>query len=239
MGHSEVLQKQPSNRPSNRPYVLINMAMSADGKIAAAKSHFSRFGSKNDENNLFRIRSTVDGILSGATTINREAATLQVRHSPRKTIHQKQPPFRILATSRGSLPTTAPLFTTPGGPILILTTQRITQEQLKLYKKTAAKIHQSEGTTINWTSALSWLRKQWSIKRLLCEGGGQVNQSLLQAQLVDEINLTICPTIIAGSEATSIAEGTAFPNLEECSQWTIKTRKQNGGESFLRLTRNL
>ncbi len=220
-------------RPPKRPYVLINMAMSADGKIAAAASQFSRIGSKKDEDHLFRLRSSVDGIVSGATTIRQERATLSVRTGKQKKRPTKSAPFRILASAHGSLPLTAPLFTTPGGPVLVLTSNQIPPTQLKQYQAKAEGIHQSKGKTIDWISALAWLRTEWNIRRLLCEGGGQLNQSLLKAHLVDELNLTICPIIMAGSEATSIAEGTAFPSLEKCSQWKLKTHKQINQESFL------
>ena len=106
-------------RLPNRPFIIVNMAMSADGKIAAPGSGFSRFGSPRDTANLYRIRQEADGILSGSKTIRLEQATLTTdRASPKRNARQK--PFRILATGRGSLSTETPFFQESGPPILCL-----------------------------------------------------------------------------------------------------------------------
>jgi riboflavin-specific deaminase-like protein len=212
------------------------MAMSADGKIATTKSHFSRFGSSEDEANLFRIRSTVDGIMSGATTISNERATLTLKSHPKK--RAKRPdPLRIIVTSKGSVSLDAPIFTDLGPPVIILTTQSIPETHLQTYQKLAAGIHRSRGKAINWKSALKWLHQKWKIERLLCEGGGKLNQSLLRSHLVDEVNLTICPVVLGGTNAPTIADGDAFPSLDDCSKWKIVSRKQSSQECFLRFIR--
>ena len=208
--------------------------MSADGKIATPKSNFSRFGSSKDEANLFRIRSTVDGIMSGATTISKERATLTLKPQAKQ---RAKPlgPLRIVVTSRGTVPLDAPIFTEPAPAVLILTTQSIPEPQLEAYQKLVAGVHRSLGETIHWKSALKWLYEEWKIEKLLCEGGGILNQSLLRSNLVDEINLTICPVVVGGSNSSTIADGEAFPSLEDCSKWKIVSRKQSAQECFLRL----
>jgi 2,5-diamino-6-(ribosylamino)-4(3H)-pyrimidinone 5'-phosphate reductase len=210
--------------------------MSADGKIATTKPHFSRFGSSEDEANLFRIRSTVDGIMSGATTISRERATLTLKSHPKRQTKRSEP-LRIIVTSKGTLSPEAPIFTKHGPSVLILTTQSIPETQLQTYLELAAGIHRSRGKTINWKSALKWLHEKWNIKRLLCEGGGILNQSLLRSNLVDELNLTICPVVAGGTTSSTIADGEAFPSLNDCSKWKIVSRKQRSQECFLRLIR--
>ena len=51
------------------------------------------------------------------------------------------------------------------------------------------------------------------MKRLLCEGGGELNDALFRAGLVDEIHLTICPKIFGGRTAPTIADGLGCPRL--------------------------
>ncbi|SVB87581.1 uncharacterized protein METZ01_LOCUS240435, partial [marine metagenome] len=60
----------------NRPFVLINMAMSADGKIAPAHRRFVAFGSRRDHANLLALRATTDGVMCGARTVDSAAVTL-------------------------------------------------------------------------------------------------------------------------------------------------------------------
>ena len=221
---------------SKRPYILINMAMSADGKIASSRSKFSRFGSPADEAKLYRLRSTVDGIMSGATTLIREGATLTTQ-APKTEAHTSSKatlPFRILVTSKGSIPVDAPVFQEKGGSILILSTERLPEQKQRRYEEHGAEVHRSQGKHIQWDEALEWLYQQKQIRRLLCEGGGVLNQSLIQHGYIDEINLTVSPIIVGGTKATRIAEGDAFPSLEDCSVWKLRTRKQVGDECFLR-----
>ncbi|MGV3774568.1 MAG: dihydrofolate reductase family protein, partial [Verrucomicrobiales bacterium] len=52
------------------PTVWINVAMSADGKIAPATRHFVPFGSVNDQKMLFELRSRADAVMSGARTVD-------------------------------------------------------------------------------------------------------------------------------------------------------------------------
>ncbi len=214
-----------------RPYTLINMAISADGKIASTGSRFSRFGSPEDEANLYRLRGTVDAILCGATTVIRERATLTAQR-----IGKKGPskPYRVLVTATGSIPTDAPVFKSAGGAILILSTERLATKQRSAYEERGAELHLSPGDSIDWQSALRWMETKKGIKRLLCEGGGKLNQALIRRHLVDEINLTVCPIIVGGTSATTMAEGTSFPDLENCSIWKLQSRKQIGDECFLR-----
>lgn len=221
--------------PSQRPYLLANMAMSADGKTAAPRSLFSRLGSAADQSNLYKLRATVDGVLCGAATIAKDNASLLPAKRNRR---QNQKPFyRIAATGTGSLPWTSPLFKTTTSPILILTTDSAHQKTRERYRAIAAGIHITKGKQINWIQALAWLREKWRIRRLLLEGGGTLNQSLFRLDLVDEINLTICPFIIGGNQAPTIADGEAFPALNDSTQWQWTKRRQRGGELYLALIR--
>ena len=81
--------------------------------------------------------------------------------------------------------------------------------------------------------ALNWLRTEWGVKRLLCEGGGRLNNSLLAAGLVDELHLTICPIIFGGHRAPTIADGPLADRLIDAKQFKLKSMTQKGNEVFL------
>lgn len=230
------MPKLHSNPPSSqRPYLLANMAMSADGKTAASRSLFSRFGSVADQSNLHKLRATVDGVLCGAATIAKDNASLIPVQRNRQ---QNQKPFyRIAVTGTGSLSLTSTLFKTATPPILILSTNSAPRKTRERYQAIAAGIHITKGKQINWRQALAWLHKKWRIRRLLLEGGGNLNQSLFRLDLVDEINLTICPIIIGGNLAPTIADGEAFPALNDSTQWQWTQRRQCGGELYVTLIR--
>ena len=54
---------------SRRPFVFINMAMTADGKIATANQAVSSFGSSLDFENLLELRASADAVMTGAGTL--------------------------------------------------------------------------------------------------------------------------------------------------------------------------
>jgi len=80
--------------------------------------------------------------------------------------------------------------------------------------------------------ALDWLRREWAVKRLLCEGGGELNFELLRLGLVDELHLTICPRIIGGRDAPTIADGDGFARLAKAANLAMTRQRRIGDELF-------
>jgi riboflavin biosynthesis pyrimidine reductase len=86
---------------------------------------------------------------------------------------------------------------------------------------------------LNFTEALRWLRKKWGVKRLLCEGGGEVNAGLFQEGLVDEVYHTLCPLVFGGRHAPTMADGDGFPALTDAARLRLKSLRRVGDELFL------
>ena len=86
---------------------------------------------------------------------------------------------------------------------------------------------------LNLPAALRWLRKKWGVKRLLCEGGGELNAALFQAGLVREIRLTICPFIFGGRTAPTLAGGAGVRHLARAARLRLVSMKRAGAELFL------
>src|SRR6266478_1941655 len=58
------------------PFVYINVATTADGKLAPANRHFEPFSSKRDQTLLLELRAKADAVISGARTVDSTAVTL-------------------------------------------------------------------------------------------------------------------------------------------------------------------
>ena len=86
---------------------------------------------------------------------------------------------------------------------------------------------------IDFSRALGWLREKWKIKRLLCEGGGELNSALFGAGLVDRLHLTLCPKIFGGRDAPTIADATGSLKLACATRFKLKSVKPIGNELFL------
>lgn len=212
------------------------MAMTADGKIATANRMVHSFGSARDLEHLYELRATADAVMSGARTVEISQSILgaggeKFRKQRRKT-GLAEYSLRILVSGSGSIDPQAEIFRHRFSPIIVLTTKRAAAGKIKLLQKLADDVKILGETEIDFLAALRWLREKWGVKRLLCEGGGELNDALFRADLVDEINLTICPKIFGGSGAPTIADGLGVECLVDAKQFRIHTIRQFEGELF-------
>ncbi len=223
-------------KPDKLPFVLVNMAMTADGKIATANRAVHSFGSARDGRHLYELRATADAVLCGARTVEISEATLGNGGEPFRRRRRKHGlaefPVRVLASGSGSLSPSARIFQRRFSPILLLTTTRAPQSKLARLGKLVDDIKSTGAAEIDFPAALAWLRKKWQVKRLLCEGGGELNDALFRAGLVDEIHLTICPKIFGGRAAPTIADGLGCPRLSEAAQFKLTSFQKINDELF-------
>lgn len=220
-----------------RPFVLINMSMTADGKIATANRAVSHFSSPHDHDNLLALRATADAVMCGARTADLNTVNL----GPGSAMYRRQRlkrnlaeyNLRIIVSGSGSLDPAAHIFTQRFSPIIVLTTERASASQLKKLRAVADEVKIVGKSQLNLRAALTWLHRQWKVKRLVCEGGGELNDAMFRAGLVDELHLTVCPRIIGGRQAPTIADGIGFPKLVRAAQIELRSSKQVGDELFL------
>jgi 2,5-diamino-6-(ribosylamino)-4(3H)-pyrimidinone 5'-phosphate reductase len=233
----ETRNLKPETAVSKLPFVFINMAITADGKIATANRAVSSFGSQRDKAHLLELRTKADAVMCGAGTVNSGPITLSpgsAKYRRRRTrAGLAEYNLRILASGGGNVNPNAEIFKKKFSPILILTTGRAREEKLKPLRKVATEIKSFGPREIDFHSALQWLREKWKVKRLLCEGGGELNDALFRAGLVNELHLTICPKIFGGRLAPTIAEGTGVLKLADASQLKLKSMKRIGDELFV------
>lgn len=200
-----------------RPFVLMNMAMTADGKIATANRRIVHFGSPRDQAHLYELRATADAVMCGARTAEAPGVTLGVggeryrRQRLRRGL--KEYHLRVIVSGSGSVDMSATVFKRFDSPILILTTERAGKRRLERLQKVAAEVHVCGRNRVDFVAALRWLRREWGVRRLLVEGGGELNAALWEAGLVDELHLTVCPMIFGGRQAPTLADGPGRPPL--------------------------
>jgi riboflavin-specific deaminase-like protein len=217
------------------------MSMTADGKIATGNRAVTSFGSRRDHDHLLELRATADAVMAGARTV--DSADINLGPGGAKYRRQRlkrglaEYNLRIIVTGSGSLGSDAHVFKHRFSPIIILTTKRVSPTALRRLRSLADVVKICGRQEINLRSALRWLKKKWRVNRLLCEGGGDLNDALFRAGLVDEIHLTICPKLFAGRDAPTIAEGRGFPSLPQAAQFEFKSIKQIGNELFVVLNR--
>jgi riboflavin-specific deaminase-like protein len=225
---------------STLPFVFVNMAMTTDGKIATANRVVSSFGSARDLEHLYELRATADAVMCGSRTIeagaNLGSGGARFRQLRLKNGLNKYN-LRVIITGSGSINPNATIFKQGVSPIIIITTEQIPGKKLKQLQSLADEVKICGQTTVNLPAALRWLRQKWAVKRLLCEGGGDLNDALFRAGLVDEINLTICPKVFGGRLAPTISEGKGLTQLALAKTFRFCSIFRKKGELFTVLSR--
>ena len=225
-------------RPAiDRPHVLVNMAMTADGKIATANRAVSSFGSRRDHDHLLELRATADAVMCGATT----AGTPHVSLGPgpkrlrdrRKKRGLAEYNLRVIVSGSGRIDVDADVFRRRFSPILVLTSQDAPDGRLKRLRGVAAEVAGFGKRDLDLSAALQWLRRRWNVRRLVCEGGGELNEALFRSGLVDELHLTLCPRVFGGRTAPTVAEGSGFAQLRDATRLDLRSARRVGEEMFL------
>lgn len=211
--------------------------MTADGKIATANRAVSSFGSQRDRRHLLELRATADAVMAGARTVDLNRINLGPGPARYRRLRLKRGlqeyNLRVIVSRSGSVNPAAEVFRRRFSPIIILTTQRATSARLKALRLVADEVKLFGSKELNFVRALSWLRETWGVKRLVCEGGGEVNDALFRANLVNELHLTVCPKIFGGREAPTISDGVGAPTLARAVQLELKSARRHGREMFL------
>ncbi|MDQ3847977.1 MAG: dihydrofolate reductase family protein, partial [Thermoproteota archaeon] len=71
------------------------------------------------------------------------------------------------------------------------------------------------------------------LKKILVEGGGELNWSLLHLWLVDELTITIAPRIAGGRLATTLVEGDGFDEIAQSIRLRLKKIEKKKGDELV------
>jgi riboflavin-specific deaminase-like protein len=234
---ADKLNRNSTSLRRRLPFVLINMAMTADGKIATANRAVSSFGSARDHEHLLELRATADAVMAGARTVNLNPINLGPGPAKFRRLRRKRGlaeyNLRVIVSGSGSINPRAEVFKRRFSPIIVLTTQKMSATSRRRLQPLVEEIKICGRREINFRTVLRWLRERWGVERLLCEGGGELNDALFRAGLVDELHLTVCPKIFGGRNAPTIADGIGFPKLADAVQLKLKSARRVGDEMFL------
>ena len=187
--------------PVGRPFVAVNMVSSADGKATLA-GRTAPMSAEADRELFHHLRTQADGILVGAGTV-------RIERYGRVT---KTPELQAKREREGLQAQALAVIVSRSGDL---------PGDLEVL---------SEARIIGDLAELGQLRNE-GIRSLLCEGGPTLNSSLFEAGLVDELFLTIAPTIAGSGETLTIVEG---PSLSAAVELELLTVHEAQGHLFMR-----
>ncbi len=200
----------------NRPKIIINAAMSADGKIALVGGKRIKISDEADFHRVHEMRASVDGILVGINTILKDDPKLTVKE---KYVPNAKNPVRVVLDSKLRIPSDARVLNGMAKTI-IATTEKAEEREIN------AEIIRCGDEEVDLNCLMEELWKR-GIKSVMVEGGGTVIHSFLKAGLVDEMYVFIGPLIIGG-DAPTLVEGPGARSDEEVIRLKIKSCEKLG-----------
>jgi len=178
--------------------VRVNFVASIDG--AVTRDGLSGGGAPPADKRYFDLlRRVADVVVVGAGTVRAEGYGPMVVAQPRR----GQPVFAIVTASLDLDPTSTVFTKAPVRPVII-TTERATG---RAAFADVADVVIAGSSRVDAELAVEALRAR-GLRRILCEGGPSLFGSFLAADVVDELCLTVAPSLEAG-DAARIAGGEA------------------------------
>jgi 2,5-diamino-6-(ribosylamino)-4(3H)-pyrimidinone 5'-phosphate reductase len=223
-------------RPSDRPFVYVNMAMTADGKITSAEREYAAFTSRHDKRTMDRLRAEADAVLVGAGTLRADDPPLTVRdpamREHRARLGKPAELGTVVISARLDLPPQARFFR-DGDPArrVVATVEEAPEARVRALAERAAVWRVGRGR-VDVPELLRRLRAS-GVERLLVEGGGETNWSFLEADAVDELYVTLAPCLLGGRDAPTLLEGTGL-RLAERRRLRLLSCEREGEELYLR-----
>ena len=215
-----------------RPYVVVNVAMSADGKLSTRERRQVKISGTQDFTRVDRLKAGCDAVMVGIGTVLADDPSLTVKgdecRQRRRERGTDEHPVRVVVDSTARIPLDASILHKGPGRRVVAVSKRADTTKPDALRSPATVIVAGDDEVdlailMDELSALG-------IQRLMVEGGGTVIAGLIAAGLVDEIYTFIGSIIIAGKDAPTLADGPGFIREEDfCRLTLLECRRMESG----------
>lgn len=183
------------HRRTGRPFVVAKVAMSIDGRIAAADGTSQWLTSTPARADAHELRADSQAIVVGAGTAIADRPKLTVRDVEHMPVRQ---PLRVLLDARGRVPATGPLFDTALAPTLVITTAEAAPEAVDGWRSAGAKVETvapaAHGAGVDFSEVLTLLGGD-GVLQVLVEGGSSVTASVY-GRYADRFVVYVAPVVL-------------------------------------------
>lgn len=219
------------------PYVAMKYAMTMDGKIACYTGDSKWVTGEESRAHVQTLRNHYKGIMAGIGTVLADDPMLNCR------IEGGRDPIRIIADSHLRIPMDSQLVRTAGQqPLIVACLPDADEEKAAQLQEKGVEVLRIPGvTTADITEeqkeviSLPVLMKELGARKIdgiLLEGGGQLNESALQAGIVDRIYCYIASKIFGGAQAKTPVEGQGLTRAADAWQFN-RIGMQEFGQDIL------
>jgi 2,5-diamino-6-(ribosylamino)-4(3H)-pyrimidinone 5'-phosphate reductase len=190
--------------------IVINAAMTVDGKIATKKGN-SAISSDADLKRVHRLRDTADAIMVGISTLLIDDPQLTVRLGRTRSKY----PTRVIVDSSGRIPLDSKILKSAHEiKTIVAVSNGASFHNIHRIESTGAKVIIAGRDNVDLRKVFRLFEKM-GYKKVLVEGGGELNWSVLKLGIVNELIVTISPRIIGGRSAITLVEGEGWNRISE------------------------
>ncbi|MGY6563841.1 MAG: bifunctional diaminohydroxyphosphoribosylaminopyrimidine deaminase/5-amino-6-(5-phosphoribosylamino)uracil reductase RibD [Halomonadaceae bacterium] len=209
-----------SRMTRRRPFVRLKMAMSLDGRTAMQSGESQWITGPHARAEVQRLRASASAIMTGVDSIIFDNSRLTVRAAQlglddAEVIAERQP-LRVVVDTQLRLPQAAACLREPGRT-LVATVSGYDPERRSRLEAAGAEVlvlPTGDDGRVDLTALLRYLSEQELVNELLLETGATLAGAMLDAGLVDEMQLFVAPTLLGG-EARPLF---ALPGLTRMAQ---------------------
>ncbi len=208
--------------PSDRPYTYVNMVSTVDGKILIGPrgSTAKGVGGPTDQILMRRLEENAECALIGAGTLR-----------PGNVIYPNGM-WRAVVTRSGDVPLENRFFTDAPDRAIVFAPESLPSER-RAAVETRALLRLAGSESVDVKGVARILRQEFGIRRLLVEGGAELNSELFLNGLVDEFFITIAPKVKGGAKLPTPVEGPGFPD-RQYAPLSLVSIYRDGDELYLR-----
>ena len=220
----------------DRPYVHINVAMTADGKIDTIERRGASISSPRDKERVDRLRAEADAVMVGGRTLLDEDPKLTVKSADLRAGREQRGlpsnPAKVGIASRADFKPDSAFLNAGPALIYIFSTSLTETKQMEGLRARGVQVFVHEPPRVDLAAALRTL-KEHGIGRLMVEGGGTLNFALLRLGLVDELTAYMAPLVFGGETAPTLAAGPGMVRSEAIPLKLVNVEAWEDGGVYL------
>ena len=212
------------------PFVLMKTAMTIDGKIATKTGKSKWISNEESRKYVHKLRNDYSAIMVGINTIIADNPKLDSR------IENAKNPIKIIIDSNLRIPENSNVLDTSNSRCIIATSESPKNYQkIQYLKNNGVEIIQVGIQRVNLKKLMTILGNM-GIDSILLEGGGELNFSALNENIVDKVISFISPKIFGGNTAKTPVMGEGINEVEKAFQLyntSIDTIYDNDSKNFV------
>ncbi|MFB6071508.1 MAG: 2,5-diamino-6-(ribosylamino)-4(3H)-pyrimidinone 5'-phosphate reductase [Halobacterium sp.] len=193
-------------------HVVVNAAMSADGKLSTRRREQVAISGPEDFERVDALRADADAVMVGVGTVLADNPSLTLddpeRVQTREERGEPPHPARVVADSHARTPPDAKLLDGTA-ETFVLVAEEEPREHRQALEDAGATVLVAGEHRVSLPDALRKLEAH-GVERIMVEGGGELIFSLFEDGLVDELSVYVAPKIIGGRDAPTLADGDGF-----------------------------